>query len=1612
VGGSLPDGGLSTGEAEGNGLSDVTASVRIPPSARKAIAELVAKEAKGGYPSIRRVEFIPKAHSIVTGKRGVIRLAWDQQDGSFQPWYFHDRHLMSLPEGVQVVKPYLDALKAIRNEMLMQARGQATDTGVQTPVERGGPGSGHFAHEGRPGQIGGSAPGNHRFPVVYDERLTSEAEYRNGVIVLGPKFYKLDDDGRAQVMAHEEGHALSDEMLADGRAFALQDRGAFQGTFGNETVDGINGQVTPGENVAEAYAVWKLDPEWLLEHYPLAYQAIEDAMAGNGLSTREPGGDKTWATLNHPGDTVVYHTRAYRPGDNLVDLAETIKAEGIKRGEESAGRPPSVYFCTDPKRADSYGYILGQRNLLRAGVESPSLNLRGYAVASFVIPDEADLDVHTDYSDNMMFPTLPGKSFRVEADIRPEWIQSVTLYDYSLRPEGPPALTGTENRSVARRGPMFGYAVIFLAEAPEMIERGGRGSGHFGHAGRPGEVGGSLPGEGGLSTGEPQTQEHLRLTKAVLARIIKWSTSRYNEMSKSQAIQYTYDMLSGSRKPGNKSGQIVISCGSFTPSSAMNAGGDYLIDPAEHYIVAGLQATGASDDAPGEGFAEMGPRYYFDVPPLDIPAVSATPYSVLSVGAATDTASEAGKRLSAAIKSLPDEFRETNLLDPARSGSGWLLPDGSFYVSYNHTHGSYVATKAAGIVLDAALPTKSGLREIDAMMASGVMRIVKYSARKDTAGGLTVNLGRLPTRSQKIAIQDWLAANPDAGFSADYQPVEGENIYVSDRMYLSKIGIVERGGPGSGHFGHGGRPGERGGSAPSGGLSTGEPENSDAKVMADRIRAEFDIGSWSSGIWIGPDGDYLAPFADHQESAVLAVYGEKVWKNTDLSSDDGAAKGYDATDSAVKAGLIRYNIIDNLQLYMDLPAKGRITDKQWTAMQVLVTEFSLKAARLYPTFASSFPSLTLSVGGAFGVERPTNDVISGPQAFRFLDLDPDDIVEMASSQKEVIRDVKLLKRGGPGSGHFGHEGRLGEVGGSLPSDGLSTGEPGASNGAREVRIRKGLEKIARQANTKLRRVDNAARLKALRAFDRRLDKDRDRAEGGHIKGWRLRAIRKWLEVIRIFDLEAGNAMQRLRDERGLAAETTVGIAERNLMELDAWRSQIGLSPDLPEHIGEAGRAMQEAMTRMRNIAKTLGLSGKLTLDDGQVITYYNDRGLNMDPELDVIDEGGQRISMSLMAIARTMDTQDPGDSWKIDAAADADKITMGVLSDARRLRIAESSDTIGGIVAALESAGTEVRGEFEKVRDMRARMWENLDTSYDEMKPPGAAGSDWMGEHIALTSKQTVAKLRRALEIGDTLTASESAWLAKWGPAWDEYDATSETFDKAYERIGPAEANAVRAELLRINGGNPDVAMARGSSLPDRTLPETDSTPIRAADDYLSDILSPTLQIGSEVTVFKTIEADIRSDRGFYDDGAARSASAQARDKGVYVPQGVEAATFVHEFGHHLEAANPGQLLAGRAFLYERSAGKELKWLGLPYEPDELAYINAFPLQDYAAKLYGVSRARAQATEILSCGLQRLFVDPKTLATKDREWFDFVVLSTTGKIAEDAAWLDLRLRTP
>ena len=154
--------------------------------------------------------------------------------------------------------------------------------------------------------------------------------------------------------------------------------------------------------------------------------------------------------------------------------------------------------------------------------------------------------------------------------------------------------------------------------------KGGSGSGNFGHGGRPGEVGGSVGSAGGISANGAYnitqasgfvSHEPVNLTKTTLSNAIGWTSSRYNDLNKTQVMKQADEILRGTRiEPewkstytedpnrhmvgtmsplgGNERVAVQIdvrtfSCGVFVNPAGSQMGGDYLVSRVGEFISRG-----------------------------------------------------------------------------------------------------------------------------------------------------------------------------------------------------------------------------------------------------------------------------------------------------------------------------------------------------------------------------------------------------------------------------------------------------------------------------------------------------------------------------------------------------------------------------------------------------------------------------------------------------------------------------------------------------------------------------------------------------------------------------------------------------------------------------------------------------------------------------------------------------------------------------------------------------------------------------------------------------------------------------------------------------------------
>ena len=124
----------------------------------------------------------------------------------------------------------------------------------------------------------------------YDPNLLYEANANTSdLITLGSGFFNLHPEGRKHVLGHEKAHYFVDYLQSTMPDFwdvlwSLVDEGAFGKKYEDGTIDGINGQFTPIENLTEAVIVYFEEPKWLDENYPRAYAFVSSMMRPHGLS--------------------------------------------------------------------------------------------------------------------------------------------------------------------------------------------------------------------------------------------------------------------------------------------------------------------------------------------------------------------------------------------------------------------------------------------------------------------------------------------------------------------------------------------------------------------------------------------------------------------------------------------------------------------------------------------------------------------------------------------------------------------------------------------------------------------------------------------------------------------------------------------------------------------------------------------------------------------------------------------------------------------------------------------------------------------------------------------------------------------------------------------------------------------------------------------------------------------------------------------------------------------------------------------------------------------------------------------------------------------------------
>lgn len=183
-----------------------------------------------------------------------------------------------------------------------------------------------------------------------------------------------------------------------------------------------------------------------------------------------------------------------------TEAAEYIKKEGLTvQSDTVSNRPDSVYFTTDKAVAIGYGQMAG---------------LGEFVIIEFEIPSQYSDKVKQDEWDAKYGQT---DDYRMESNVPPEWIKSIHIYDKGEHVPG--GYNSKLRQTITMNKEQKRYYATLIIKARQgisqvesknvnlsinnpqighkkrVVMKGGEGSGNFGHAGRPGLLGGSAPGK-------------------------------------------------------------------------------------------------------------------------------------------------------------------------------------------------------------------------------------------------------------------------------------------------------------------------------------------------------------------------------------------------------------------------------------------------------------------------------------------------------------------------------------------------------------------------------------------------------------------------------------------------------------------------------------------------------------------------------------------------------------------------------------------------------------------------------------------------------------------------------------------------------------------------------------------------------------------------------------------------------------------------------------------------------------------------------------------------------------------------------------------------------------
>jgi hypothetical protein len=347
-----------------------------------------------------------------------------------------------------------------------------------------------------------------------------------------------------------------------------------------------------------------------------------------------------------------------------------------------------------------------------------------------------------------------------------------------------------------------------LAEAdPEIIERGGPGSGHFGHEGIPEHQGGSLPGAGGTAAEKPA------------------ASKGEAEAPKAKGEAPTGEAPKGA--PAAKGGMF--------PAGAEPAKGDDERTRADKLDIVRYAAWESLPKTLQDEVMRLGEKYEFDIPRDQSQAVAQ--FSVLHGALVKNLVSKGASEQDAASRAT--EILKTNMPEltafATEAAKSWNEAEANIQTSHAKAkelgYENYYTNAYTGEPIPISNPEDEIFTGRD--KARFNLQLLATMNANDITDPNDLTLGQMREAFRGDELEDRINSLFPANQAGKkvgeyYAETEGEEPAAEEpkkktpkktKETKPRQGIaeaVERGGPGSGHHGHAGRPGVVGGSLPGG----------------------------------------------------------------------------------------------------------------------------------------------------------------------------------------------------------------------------------------------------------------------------------------------------------------------------------------------------------------------------------------------------------------------------------------------------------------------------------------------------------------------------------------------------------------------------------------------------------------------------------------------------------------------------------------------------------------------------------------------------------------------------------------------------------------------------